>query len=289
MPAKKHRAAVDPPAALSFLQIDFVPIDDDPCSPQHAAVARRPPFLLVSSRPSDVRSYYLNGYCCIRGCLSATLALILLLSMGCGSGAAPDFSLSINPTGQSIQAGSSQQWSIETTALHGFTGTVSVNIRRLPSGITGPGTLALSPGVSRTITLVAANSAQAGSFPISIEGQSGDQIHTLQMTLVVTPAAAQILAFPAAPPYLTLQAGGVSQSIQLTAAPIYGFNSPVTVSVSGCPLRHDCNTLQPYLEAGRQHTLGFKRKWSYRRRKLYIEDDRHVLVRSSTIPLSLQT
>ena len=173
------------------------------------------------------------GWSYIRRFLLALPLFAALLLTGCGS-ASPDFSIAVTPAGQSIQAGSSRQWSLVATARNGFHGTVSVSLSGLPSGVSGPARFVLQPGLSQTITLIAADSATVGSATIMMRGQSGTLVRSTQWTLTVTPPPADF-SLSAGPSSLILQAGGASQAIQLTVDPQYGFSSPVAVTFSGIP------------------------------------------------------
>src|ERR1700678_4164533 len=85
-------------------------------------------------------------------CAAALLSAILLV--GCSNGFSPpqpDFSVAVTPSTQSIQAGTTQQFSLLATSLNGFNGMVAVSVTDLPSGVTAPGNIVLTPGVSQTI------------------------------------------------------------------------------------------------------------------------------------------
>ncbi len=104
----------------------------------------------------------------------------------------PDFTLTLSPTNLGLTAGASgQAVSVTATALNGFTGSVSVSLTGLPTGVTAsPSTLTLTPGTAQNLTLTAA-SVVSGSSTVTFTGTSGSLTHTatLQLTVsAVTPA-----------------------------------------------------------------------------------------------------
>ena len=103
----------------------------------------------------------------------------------------PDFTLSASPASLTLTAGSAgSQVSIKATALNAFTGTVSVAITGLPSGVTAsPTTLSLTPGTAQTITLTASSGAGASTGTLTFTGTSGTLSHTAALVLTVQPVS----------------------------------------------------------------------------------------------------
>ncbi len=102
-----------------------------------------------------------------------------------------DFSLAISPTMLSLTSGATgQAVQVSATALNGFTGTVSVALTGLPTGVTAsPSTLSLTPGTPQNITLTAGNTAPAGSSTVVFTGTSGALSHAASLALTVAAAA----------------------------------------------------------------------------------------------------
>jgi hypothetical protein len=103
---------------------------------------------------------------------------VALASCGGGSNPAPppaDFSLSSTPaTAALVAGGAQQQISVQANPENGFTGTVTVAITGLPSGVTAsPATLTLTPGTAQNVALHAASTAAAGSATVTLTGTSG--------------------------------------------------------------------------------------------------------------------
>jgi hypothetical protein len=176
----------------------------------------------------------------MRHFLRGVIPLGAVLLAGCGNGftpppPVPDFSLLVTPSTQSIQAGSSQQFTMTATVLNGFSGMVSVTFSGLPRGVTAPTNIVLTPSVPEMLTLTAEATATVGSATITVQGKSGSLVQTASFLLSVTPPP-QDFSLSATPSSISLQAGGASLKINLTLTGINGFTSPVTVTMNGVPL-----------------------------------------------------
>ena len=119
------------------------------------------------------------------------------------------------------------------TPLNGFNATVSITFSGLPSEVTAPPNVVLTPGVSATVTLSAAANASVGSATIIIQGSSGTLIRTADVQLNVT-APADFSLTPSVSA-ISIQAGGATQQVALSLAGIQGFTSPVMVTATGAP------------------------------------------------------
>src|SRR5579859_1503764 len=63
-----------------------------------------------------------------------------------------DFTLTVAPTSATLAAGASTQVTLSSSALNGFSGTISIAINGLPAGVTAsPSTLSLKPGTPQTV------------------------------------------------------------------------------------------------------------------------------------------
>ncbi len=84
-----------------------------------------------------------------------------------------------------LNESSTAKAAIKSTDLGGFTGTVTLNLSSLPSGVTGSIT---GSGKSQTIAFKATAEAVTGFFPITVTGTSGDVTQNYTFTLAVSGA-----------------------------------------------------------------------------------------------------
>lgn len=96
------------------------------------------------------------------------------------SATAPDFSMSVSPTSQTINPGGTAIYHIQVQYLNGFTGTINFTAEGVPS----PDTSTVSPSSltsSGTITFTVHNVGATGSFLLFVRGISGGLNHVSQM------------------------------------------------------------------------------------------------------------
>ena len=147
--------------------------------------------------------------------------------------AAPDFSLAVTPSSQSVSAGGSVPYTATITNQNGFTGVVSLSVSGLPAGVTGtfsPTTIT-GAGVS-TLTIGTSTSTIAGTYTLTVVATSGGLNHTTGITLVVT--GSPDFSVTATPSSQTVQAGGGTQYTTTITAQ-NGFSGTVSLNVSGLP------------------------------------------------------
>jgi len=166
---------------------------------------------------------------------------------GCGTAPppAPDFSLSANPTGLTVtQGGAGANSTVTITRTNGFVDAVSFTVSGLPSGATGtfnPATTTTSGTTSiLTVTPGTGTTTPTGTYPLTITGTNPTKslTRTTSVTLVVNPAS------PPPTPDFSLSATPASQSVvqgagttyTVTVTPTNGFNSSVSLRVSGLPV-----------------------------------------------------
>jgi hypothetical protein len=82
---------------------------------------------------------------------------------------------------------------IQAVPQNGFSGSITVTVTGLPSGVTiSPSTLALAAGSSGTLTFSAASNASSGNTQVSITGVSGSQQTSASLSLNVIQATPPI-------------------------------------------------------------------------------------------------
>jgi RHS repeat-associated protein len=99
----------------------------------------------------------------------------------------PDFTLGSIPASVQVAQGGAASFTITATPVNGFTGTISLSVSGLPSGVTGsfnPTTVPGSGG-SAALNLTVSSSTAAGTYPLTVTGVSGSSSHNLTVTLVV--------------------------------------------------------------------------------------------------------
>ncbi|MDW8357430.1 PKD domain-containing protein [Thermus sp.] len=146
----------------------------------------------------------------------------------------PDFSLSLSPTGLTVQQGSSGTTTLTVTPSGGFAGTLSLSLVGAPSGVTlSPTSLnvAGSP-VTQTLTLQVASGVTPGTYNLKVRGTGGSISREADLTLTVTPPPGFTLSLN--PTSLTVQQGQ-SGTTALTLTPQGGFTGAVALSLVGAP------------------------------------------------------
>ena len=129
---------------------------------------------------------------------SGALVHTVTFTLKVTAAAMADFTLATNPTSLTLTAGAlGQGTAVTATAVNGFSGTVSVSVSGLPTGVTvAPTTLTLTPGTAQTLTFTAAGSAVAGMSSVSVTGVSGSLSHTATLALTVAvPAGVNVTTY----------------------------------------------------------------------------------------------
>jgi len=115
---------------------------------------------------------------------------------GCGGGAgsppspppAPSFTLSLSPSSVTLmQGGTEQSVQVSVTGQNGFTGSVSVTVSGLPTGVTvSPASLSVTSGGNGSFDLSASSTAEVAQQAVSVTGASGTLTAdaSLQLTVV---------------------------------------------------------------------------------------------------------
>lgn len=123
------------------------------------------------------------------------LTLVVLLGLaGCGGGSGgshlppptPDFSLSVNPTSETLNSGSSVSLSLSANPVNGFGSQVTIQISGVPGGVgVSPTNVTLTPGTPQQLTLSATATAPSANAQVTFTGTSGLLTHTANLALTV--------------------------------------------------------------------------------------------------------
>ena len=149
--------------------------------------------------------------------------------------AAPDdFSISASPTSIGITAGGAGGSSTVSTAVaSGNAGTVNLTVSGMPSGVTATlSPTSVTAGGGSTLTVSASSSAVPGTFNLTISGTEGTMTHTTIVSVTVN--APPSFSLSVSPTSLSVRKGGTA-TYSVTITPANGFNSGVTLSVTGLP------------------------------------------------------
>ncbi|MFN0166066.1 MAG: beta strand repeat-containing protein [Bryobacteraceae bacterium] len=110
--------------------------------------------------------------------------------------APPDFNISASPASQSVNRGSSTNYTVTVSPITGFTGTVNLSVSGLPAGASATFTPASVPGSgTSTMQVVLDNTTPAGSHTLTVTGTSGTLAHSTPVTMVVMVPVAASAAF----------------------------------------------------------------------------------------------
>jgi Bacterial Ig-like domain (group 2) len=97
----------------------------------------------------------------------------------------PDFSLSVNPTSQSIRRGGTATYTVIITLSNGFNGSVTLSLSGQPSGSTVTFTPNPATGTS-TLTIKTRSSTSQRTYTLTIKGVNGSLSHSTSASLTVT-------------------------------------------------------------------------------------------------------
>ena len=170
-----------------------------------------------------------------------TLALLVLTSCGGGSGSQstpqPDFTLSSTPaTITLVPGGAGQKISVSAIALNAFSGTVTVAVTGLPSGVTAqPSSLKLTPGTAQTVTITAAASATAGSATLTFTATSGTLSHSATVSATISSISTPDYSLTVSPTSLSLTTGTTGSTVSVKANAANGFASNISIAMTGLP------------------------------------------------------
>jgi hypothetical protein len=165
----------------------------------------------------------------------------------------PTFTLSATPSSQTVAVGGSttSPYTVNTTAVAGFTGSVTLSVSGLPANATGTfSPSSVSAGSSSGLTIATASNTPTGSFTLTITGTSGSLTQTATVTLNVTPD----FTLAAAPSSQSVNpSGSTSYIVSTTAAS--GFTGSISLSLSGLPANATGTFSPTSVSAGASSTL----------------------------------
>jgi Bacterial Ig domain len=134
----------------------------------------------ASNTPTGTTTVTISG---TSGTLTRTTTVSLVVT------ATPDFTLAVTPASRTASPGGSASYTVTTTALNGFSGSVSLGVANLPANTTGSfSPSSISGSSSATLTVTTTASTPQGSSTLTITGTSGALSHSATTSLVVSTA-----------------------------------------------------------------------------------------------------
>ena len=168
------------------------------------------------------------------------LAAVWLAALGTSAQAKPtaDFSVNLKPGKSSVLAGQATTFTVTISPKFGFNAAVALSISGLPADATAtfnPASFVpLKSAKTSTLTVQTAATTPAGSYVLPVTVTGGGITHTANASLVVKSVAGGFFTISAAPDPQSVQAGQ-SAIYAVTLTGFNGFNSAVTLSLSGLP------------------------------------------------------
>jgi subtilisin family serine protease len=139
--------------------------------------------LTIATTASTAAGTYPFTITGVSGSLTRTTSATLVVT----APSTPDFSLSVSPSSQSVDQGSTTAaYSVSISRTGGFTGAVTFSTTGLPAGATATFNPNPASGASSSLTISTAPSTVDGTYPFTITGVSGSLTRTTSATLVVT-------------------------------------------------------------------------------------------------------
>jgi subtilisin-like proprotein convertase family protein len=105
---------------------------------------------------------------------------------GCNAGPPNEFSITPSPTSQTVMAGTSSTYTINTALLSGAAETIALSVTGLPPGVTATfSPSSVTTGGSSTLTVTAGATSISGTSQLMITGTAPSATHAVNASLVV--------------------------------------------------------------------------------------------------------
>ena len=183
-------------------------------------------FFVQSGTPAGTSNVTITG-------LDGTISHSVTIALTIPGTSSPSFTLSPTTTTLSVAPGSSTADTITVAGAGGFTGSVTLAISGLPTGVTASFGTNPTTG-SSMLTLTAGSTAAAGTSTLTITGTSGSLTASTHITLTINATQTPGFSLSASSPTLSVTEGSaITDSV--TVIDTGGFTGSVTLTASGLP------------------------------------------------------
>lgn len=167
---------------------------------------------------------------------SGALAHNAVVGLVISNSTTPDFSMSSSPNSQTVTAGNSASFTITTSAVNGFTGTIGLAESGMPAGMLASCNPSSINGAGLcTLNVTTSSSTAAGTYTLTITGTSGTLVHSTSVDVTVNPVTLTPDFSVSALPSSQNVTAGNSVSFTATVAAQNGFTGTVALGASGLP------------------------------------------------------
>jgi len=162
----------------------------------------------------DCTFWYTQEYITANGSFNWRTRVGSFKFAGCGTATVNDFTITPSPTSQTVAAGASATYTINTAVLSGSAQPIALTLAGLPAGVTASfNPTSVNAGASSTLTVVAAATAGASTAQLTITGTGTTATHTATASLTVT----NVNAAPSVAITAPTNGSTVSGSVPVTA------------------------------------------------------------------------
>ena len=152
-----------------------------------------------------------------------------------GTGAfapAPDFSIGVGPSNQSVVTGANATYTVTLTPTNGFSASVTLSLSGQPAdAVYSFAPAIVSVGSTNATSTLAISTGTPGTYLLTVSASAGSLAHSAAATLTTSTPDFTVSASPSS---VAVAPGGAA-SYTLALTPVAGFSGAVDLAVSGAP------------------------------------------------------
>jgi hypothetical protein len=148
----------------------------------------------------------------------------------------PSFTIAVTPSAPSIAPGTSSAFQLSITPQNGFSGTVSVAVSGLPTGLSASPSSVSVQNSPQTVTLTAATSLADGNYSFTLNGTSGSLSASTTVNVAVAALADFLIVQPLISQLVTRFGSTTHMQLQTEQQELGVSNYLLNFSASGLPL-----------------------------------------------------